>query len=111
MKSLKKAFGIGKKEEEKAPLVTEGTVVEILVPQGPVTNLHSKNTFSNQELTTVLSNLSVGDARHDFGFKVNGEELNNERFKNAFCYGISADYTATLNEAQCLASVVNSYTP
>ena len=112
MKNAIKSLFSGKKGDNKAaaPPGTEGSAVEI-VPQGPVTNLHSKNRFSNQELTTVLSNLSVGDARHDFGFKVNGEELNNERFKNAFCYGISADYTATLNEAQCLASVVNSYTP
>ena len=108
MKSFKKALGIGKKEEEKAPLVTEGTAVEILVPQGPVTNLYSKNAgFSTDALYQLLSNLSVGDTKHDFSYT--NEELDLQRFKVSFNAGIPAPYSETLKESQCLASVVNSY--
>ena len=107
---MKKAFTslfTGKKGDKKAaPPGTEGSAVEI-VPQGPVTNLHSKNTFSNQDLTTVLSNLSVGDTKHDFSYTKGDFDL--QRFKASFNAGIPAPYSEVLKEAQCLASVVKSY--
>jgi hypothetical protein len=113
MSTLKKALlGIGKKTQEKAPLVTDGTAVEILVPQGPVTNLYSKNAgFSTDELyellSNLLSNLSVGDTKHDFSYT--NQDLELPRFQESFNAGIPARYLAILKEAQCLASVVKSY--
>ena len=109
MKSLKKAFGIGigKKEKEGTP-VTEGEPVEIPVHQGPVTNLYSKNAdFSIDALNQLLSNLSVGDAKHDFGYTQ--DSLSNNKFKTSFSTGIAVPYSDILTEPECLNSVIKTY--
>lgn len=111
MNTLKKAIiGIGKKENnKKPPVLTEGTAIQIPVQQGPVTNLYSKNAdFSIDALNQLLSNLSVGDTKHDFGYT--NEALKNKKFKDSFNTGIEVPYSDNiLSEPECLNSVIKSY--
>ena len=111
MNTLKKVFGTnkdGKKADNKGTLESDGTPVEIPVHQGPVTNLYSKNAdFSIDALNQLLSNLSVGDTKHDFGYT--NEALKKERFKASFNTGIAVPYSEYLTEPECLNSVIKSY--
>ena len=110
MKSFKKALGIGKKTLGIDTKIedTEGTAVEIPLQQGSVTNLYSKNAdFNIDALNQLLSNLSVGDAKHDFGYTQ--DKLLNPRFQASFNTGIEVPYSEILSEPQCLDSVIKSY--
>lgn len=72
------------------------------------------NIFSNEmnvdisgNLNKILSDLSIGDTKHDFGYQK--KILESELFTNAYNYGLPESFDNVYNEADNLNSIIKSF--
>ena len=102
-KIASKITGSKVKPKEERPTVATPTVSSedgVSFTSGGVTNLYSKNHLEPKYLQTLYNelepNLSLGDAKHDFGYT--DAKMSDAKFQNGFNYGIPNPTTQIFNE-------------